>query len=198
LLWRNLLYDQIKIRFKTESARRTTLDYLAVGTARKSGSSFGLIPYSSVGYKIQNLSEDLNSNNSRYTGWGLNKAFLGVGYKIAPQFSIGADIVIILVLLNQQFRVLLRAFQLEQLSLIQHLCLVNFNIGAMYQTKKLKKLTAYSSLNYAVQSTLKSQNRNISTVIFNAGCTSVMMLAENSKTLRVMFPEINIFECRNR
>jgi long-subunit fatty acid transport protein len=35
-MW-NLIIRQIKIRFKTESARRTTLDYLAVGTARKVG-----------------------------------------------------------------------------------------------------------------------------------------------------------------
>jgi hypothetical protein len=185
---------KLKSDSKTESARRTTLDYLAVGLPLgKVGIGFGLIPYSSVGYKIQNLSEDLNSNNSRYTGTGgLNKAFLGVGYKIAPQFSIGADI-------NYNFGTI-ETNSLEFIAGIPigtaesnsaSLSGVNFNIGAMYQTKISAKLTAYSSLNYAVQSTLKSQNtRNISTVIFNAGFnTSVIdVLGEQQNTKELSFP----------
>jgi hypothetical protein len=57
----------------------------------------------------------------------------------------------------------------------------------MYQTKISAKLTAYSSLNYAVQSTLKSQNtRNISTGIY-VDLTPVIDVGENSKTL-LSFP----------
>ena len=53
---------------KTEAqeakARRTTLDYLAVGIpVGKGGIGFGLIPYSSVGYKIGKITHDINSNN---------------------------------------------------------------------------------------------------------------------------------------
>jgi hypothetical protein len=53
------------------------LDYLAVGLPfGKVGVGFGLIPYSSVGYKIESM-EDANTNNRRYNGsGGLNKAFL--------------------------------------------------------------------------------------------------------------------------
>jgi hypothetical protein len=36
---------------------------------------FGLIPYSSVGYKIESISADVNTNNRRYNGSG-DKAFL--------------------------------------------------------------------------------------------------------------------------
>jgi hypothetical protein len=48
------------------------LDCLSV----KVGVGFGLIPYSSVGYKIESNTEDANTNNRRYNGSGLNKAFL--------------------------------------------------------------------------------------------------------------------------
>jgi hypothetical protein len=61
----------------------------------------------------------------------------------------------------------------------------------MYQTKINAKLTAYSSINYAIQSTLKSQNtRNISTVLFNSGFnTSVVdVLGEQTNTKDLSFP----------
>ena len=48
------------------SARRTTLDYMAVGLPfGKFGVGFGLIPYSSVGYKIESLSEVDGAFNKR-------------------------------------------------------------------------------------------------------------------------------------
>jgi hypothetical protein len=44
----------LKSDTKSEKATRTTLDYLAVGLPfGKIGVGFGLIPYSSVGYKYQ-------------------------------------------------------------------------------------------------------------------------------------------------
>jgi hypothetical protein len=81
----------VKSDAKSEKARRTMLDYLAVGLPfGKVGVGFGLIPYSSV--EVSNL-EDANTNNRRYNGsGGLNKAFLGVGYKINSNFSIGCSI----------------------------------------------------------------------------------------------------------
>jgi hypothetical protein len=36
----------------------------------KIGVGFGLIPYSSVGYKIESISADVNTNNRRYNGSG--------------------------------------------------------------------------------------------------------------------------------
>jgi hypothetical protein len=185
---------KLKSDSKTESARRTTLDYLAVGLPLgKVGVGFGLIPYSSVGYKIQNLSTDIDGDNSRYTGkGGLNKAFLGVGYKMAPKFSIGADI-------NYNFGTI-ETTSLEFVSGVPigtaesnsaSFSGFNFNIGAMYETKINAKLTAYGSLNYAIQSTLKSQNtRNISTVVFNSGFnTSVVDVLDEQQTSKdLSFP----------
>lgn len=89
-------------RFKTnddkEKARRTTLDYLAVGIPMgKFGAGFGLMPYTAVGYKINNIIAPTTNTGFpdqiyRYSGTGgLNKAFLGLGYEFAKGFTIGAE-----------------------------------------------------------------------------------------------------------
>lgn len=89
-------------RFKTnddkEKARRTTLDYLAVGIPMgKFGAGFGLMPYTAVGYKINSIIEPSETSGlpnqvRRYRGTGgLNKAFLGLGYEFAKGFTVGAE-----------------------------------------------------------------------------------------------------------
>jgi long-subunit fatty acid transport protein len=86
-------------RFKTnsdnEKARRTTLDYLAIGIPMgKFGGGFGLMPYTAVGYKMRTVvnNGDLPATVRRFSGTGgLNKAFLGLGYEISKGFTIGAE-----------------------------------------------------------------------------------------------------------
>ena len=161
-----------KTNTESANARRTTLDYLAVGLPLgKFGLGFGLIPYSSVGYRIQKLSSDVGETNKRLSGTGgLNKVFLGIGYKITPNFSIGADA-------NYNFG----KIETNSLEIITNVPLgtrelnsaelsgVNFNIGTMYQAKLSKKLSLYSSLNYTIEGSLTSKNtRNISTVVYNS------------------------------
>jgi long-subunit fatty acid transport protein len=162
----------LKSSTESASARRTTLDYLAVGLPLgKFGLGFGLIPYSSVGYKIEKLTSDVGGINKRLSGTGgLNKVFLGIGYKITPNFSIGADA-------NYNFG----KIETNSLEIINGVPLgtrelnsaelsgVNFNIGTMYQAKLSKKLSLYSSLNYTIEGALTSKNtRNISTVVYNS------------------------------
>ena len=167
-------YGTTTLKNNTESAKatRTTLDYLAVGLPLgKFGLGFGLVPYSSVGYKIESISESATENNKRFNGTGgLNKAFLGVGYKITPNFSVGADV-------NYNFGKI-ETNNLEFITGVPigtrelnsvDLSGVNFNLGMMYQTKIYKKISLFSSLTYSLESTLTSKNtRNISTVIFNS------------------------------
>ena len=70
----------------------TTFDYFAVSLPLgKFGVGFGLIPYTSVGYKLEAYNEN-GARSNRYSGeGGLNKAFLGLGYKINDKLSIGVD-----------------------------------------------------------------------------------------------------------
>ena len=185
--------NQLKTDVKSENARRTTLDYLAVGLPLgKLGVGFGLIPYSSVGYKIGSTSSEIGSVNRRFNGsGGLNKVFLGLGYKVAPNFSIGADVhynfgKIETNSLEYVTGVVMGTRELNRTDLSGF----NFNVGTMYQTKINKKLTFFSSLNYTLESTLKSQNvRNISTVIFNAAfdtqVVDVLGELKNPKDLRL-------------
>jgi hypothetical protein len=135
----------------------------------KFGVGFGLIPFSSVGYKIR-PTESLTENNQSYNGkGGLNKAFLGVGYKITPQLSVGAD-----------FQYNFGKIETNNFEYISGISIgtrelnnadlsgVNFNLGMMYQRKIDKKLSLFSSLTYAVESTLTSKNnRNIATAVYN-------------------------------
>lgn len=75
---------------QNESASTTSLDYIAVGVPMgKFGASFGLIPYTAVGYQLENTDA---ASTTQYTGsGGLNKAFLNLAYKINDNFSVGID-----------------------------------------------------------------------------------------------------------
>tara|TARA_R110002050_G_scaffold24064_2_gene64122 strand:- start:44416 stop:45723 length:1308 start_codon:yes stop_codon:yes gene_type:complete len=76
----------------TAKASSTTFDYLALSVPMgKFGFGFGLMPFTSVGYKLESLDEFDNISN-RFTGeGGLNKAFLGLGYQITDRLAIGVD-----------------------------------------------------------------------------------------------------------
>lgn len=163
---------KLKTDSQNASTQRTTLDYLAVGLPLGNfGAGFGLIPYSSVGYKIQSVSSDPAINSKRFNGTGgINKVFLGLGYKILPNFSIGAD--------AQYNFGKIENSNLEFIPLVSigsremntaYLSGINFNIGMMYQSKINKKLTFFSSMDISPESNLRSNNtRNISTVNFNS------------------------------
>lgn len=164
-------YNTTKLKTDIESAntRRSTLDYLAIGLPiGKFGVGFGLIPYSSVGYKIKS---DGTQSDKKFDGsGGLNKVFLGLGYKIAPNFSIGVDA-------HYNFGKI-ETNSLEFISDIPigtrekntaDLSGLNFNFGTMYQAKINKKLSIFSSVNYTLESTLVSKNiRNITTVQYDS------------------------------
>jgi hypothetical protein len=185
---------ELKSGSKAESAKRTTLDYLAVGLPLgKWGVGFGLIPYSSVGYKIESLSENLDANNRRYSGTGgLNKAFLGVGYKVTPKLSVGADLQYNFGRIETSSLEFITGIPVGTREMNTSLLSgVNFNVGAMYQTNINKKLTLYSGLNYTIENTLKSQNtRNISTVIYNSAFNLAVLdiVAEQKDNVDLLFP----------
>mgnify|MGYP000278815607 CR=1 FL=1 len=152
---------------KSGSARRTTLDYLAVGLPLgKLGMGFGLIPYSSVGYKIKTVNLDGISTILDGSG-GMNKVFLGLGYKLGANLSLGADA-------QYNFgKIKTSSFIIDSdiangTSEVNSSVLsgINFNLGLMYQSKITKKMSLYSSLSYTAESTLVSKStREISNSI---------------------------------
>ncbi len=160
----NFNLNNLKEGSNTDQAKRTTFDYMAVGLPMgKWGVGFGLFPYSSVGYKIEDISQADGVNNKRYNGTGgLNKVFFGVAYKLHPSLSIGADV-------NYNFGNI-KTNTLEFATAVPFgtrelnsadLSGANFNLGAMYQTKISSKLNFFSSLSYTLESKLSSHNSRL-------------------------------------
>jgi len=166
--------------FKTNEAKdqgqRTTLDYLAIAfPAGKFGVGIGLIPYSSVGYKVRSGSSSATDPYHAYSGeGGMNKVFLGAGYQVTSKLSIGVDgsynfgNVETKNIWSQDIQYSTRELNTSDLSGF------NVNIGAIYATK-IKKYDFYASATYTPESNLKSDNaRQLATVIDYGGNEGVV------------------------
>lgn len=159
--------SNLKTREATAKAQRTTIDYLAVAfPAGKLGVGFGLMPYTSVGYKINSFSDVEGVPDRSYSGkGGMNKVFLGAGYQITSKLSLGADFsynfgsIETKSLLSQDVQYGTREMNVSDLSG------VSFNTGLVFTTK-IKKLDFVSSVTYSPQANLKSENeRKIATLV---------------------------------
>lgn len=152
--------------------QRTTFDYLALGIPLgKFGAAFGLLPYSSVGYRIENISTDGSQNGKRFNGWGgINRVFLGAAYRILPNLSFGANAYYNFGKIQTNSLEFVPDIYVGSRELnVSDLSGVNFNIGMMYNAKISKKFSLYSSIYYSPKGTLTSNNtRTIGTVIYNS------------------------------
>jgi hypothetical protein len=164
-----------KTEIQEGKARRTALDYLAIAVpVGKLGIGFGLIPYSSVGYKIEQQPTDAEPIYSNYTGiGGINKVFVGFGYKITKEFNIGADIQYnfgTIETTNSRYNSGLEFIQYgTRENNASDVRGVNFDLGLSYQTKLNAKYSFFSSLTYTPEATLTFENsRSIELVQFLA------------------------------
>ena len=84
------------INFKTDNttgkSTRTSFDYLGLSVPMgKFGMGFGLMPHSSVGYKLESLDVD-NLIKYKYSGkGGLNKVLLGFAYQFSESLAAGVN-----------------------------------------------------------------------------------------------------------
>ncbi len=166
-------YTKQKSGAESATAQKTTLDYLALGIplSKKFGGAFGLIPYSSVGYRIANENPDPTQISKRFNGWGgLNRVFMGFGYKILPNLNIGANAYYNFGKVQSNSLEYIEEYAIGSRELnVTNLSGVNFNIGMMYKAKINTKLSLFSSLYYTPASTLKAENtRSIATVNYNS------------------------------
>ncbi|WP_396169683.1 hypothetical protein [Flavobacterium sp.] len=167
--------NNLKTNSQNEKAQRTALDYLAIGVPlNKMGIGFGLIPYSSVGYNIKSSSTDVNSirTDSYDNGnGGVNKVFLGFGYQLTKDLSIGADVQYNFGEINTQnitIRNNANGVPIQYASKEVNTSIangVNFNMGLSYKTKINNKLNFFSSATYSPEAKLNLGNtRTVSLV----------------------------------
>ncbi len=154
----------------------TTFDYLALSLplGDKLGFGFGLLPYTAVGYKIEDFEGEDIINRYRGEG-GVNRAFLGVGYRITDKLSFGVDF-------NYNFGNIQNSaieFIYDQnddgdLALVQFqsrennrsdLSGLNVNLGLTYKTMITDKYELQAGMTYSPQSSITSKNeRSFSTI----------------------------------
>jgi long-subunit fatty acid transport protein len=164
----NYNYDKLKTTNNAENSKRFSIDYLAMSFPYgKFGLSLGIMPYSSVGYKVQNSRDNVTT---RYFGTGgLNKVFLGGAYQITPKLSAGIEFGFNFGKIenNASLFLLGNEFGTKETNNTT-LRGVAFNTGLMYQTK-FKKLDVYSSLTFSPSTKLNTVIRRlIGTVTLDA------------------------------
>ena len=157
---------------KSDKSQRVGLDYLSIALPlKKMGVGFGLIPYTSVGYKINKLAAD-NSQATNFAGkGGINKVYLGFGYQITPELSAGLD---------TQFN--FGNIETSRLSVYQNVQYgsnennlsnitgFNFNLGLSYNKKLKNNLNFFSGLTYIPEAKLNLKNElKSSSVLFGQG-----------------------------
>jgi hypothetical protein len=167
-------YTDISNSTESESAQRTTLDYLAVGfpLGNKFGATFGLMPFSSVGYKIVNQEEatDFTLFNN-YTGkGGINRVFTGLAYNITKSLSIGVDLQYNFGTIETQATVFRSDLLLGTREL--NTGFINgfsANLGLAYKRKVTNNLDIFVSLMHSPEARLTTNNdRNIAVISFSA------------------------------
>ncbi|WP_370477049.1 hypothetical protein [Tamlana flava] len=167
--------QDLKSNSGTEKASSTTFDYLALSVpVGKFGFGFGLLPYTSVGYKLESLNNDGNLQNRFKGEGGVNKVFFGLGYQIAKGLTAGVDVhynfgnIQNSTLIVQYDNGVPTQYQSSERNR-SDLSGVNFNFGLSYKRMLNSKLELVSGMTFTPESNLISQNeRSISTVTLSA------------------------------
>lgn len=182
----NISVNKLSSDSQNEKAKRTTLDYLAVGLPlKKLGIGFGLIPYSSVGYNVSNSSTDgsgFRTDNYYRGDGGLNKVFLGFGYQVTKKLSIGVDAQYNFGKINTKSISMQYTSDGNQIQYgtreinISEARGVNFNMGLSFHSKLHKNTSIFSSMTYSPQANLNLSNgRNLALIQAFSGTTEVVV-----------------------
>ena len=148
-----------------ESSRTTSLDYLAIGIPTgKLNFGLGLIPYTSVGYRILDVNEEAYN---KFTGrGGMNKVFLTAGYAVTKDLSIGVDVNYNFGNIQNNFTSVQNGVQFGSRQINRtDLRGFNLNFGVDYQRDLNDKLKLYTVATFAPQMDITAEKmRNIATI----------------------------------
>jgi len=151
-------------------------EYLAMSVpVGKFGFGFGLVPYTSVGYKLDDINDD-DVLVYRFNGeGGVNRVFAGLGYQISDKLSFGVDF-------NYNFgNIQNTAYEIKYTpegDVVQYqtrefnrsdLSGLNLNFGLAYKTIISDKLELSATATYSPESVLAAENeRRFQTVSLDA------------------------------
>lgn len=149
----------------TDNSGATSFDYLAMSfPVGKFGVGIGLVPYSSVGYKMQSIDGNGNVLNKFEGQGGLNKVYFALGYLIKKGLSVGIDAnynfgnvqnsAINYLFDDEGAPVLIQSRENNR----SNLSGLNINLGLSYKTMLNNKLEMVTGVTYTPQSSLKSNN----------------------------------------
>lgn len=160
---------------ESEKTKRSTLDYLAIGfpVGKKAGVSLGLMPFTNVGYSIQNSGtfEELSQSMQHIGNGGLNKVFLGTGIKLFKGFKLGVDAQYYFGKIENKTLLATQGVQYISRSVNEtNNSGLAFNIGAMYEFK-VNDFDIHSSVSFTPQANLNvSTDRKVGTILMgNSG-----------------------------
>ncbi|KOS07699.1 hypothetical protein AM493_17855 [Flavobacterium akiainvivens] len=171
--------------FKTnegsDRSGRTTVDYIAVAIpVKRFGFAFGIMPYSAVGYRINNTTQPdpadgyVRYNEFEGTG-GLNRVFGGASFNVTENFSIGGE-----------FQYFFGDIETRSLTTLPGGALqystretnaseydgYSYTLGAMYHKRINNKWELYVSGAYTPETKLNSTiNRSLATVSISSNGT---------------------------
>ena len=172
----NSSFSKFNTNEVTEKAQRTNIDYLAIGFPYgKFGFTFGIMPYSAVGFKIENtaIQTDNTERNIRNLGNGnLNKIYFGAAYNITKKLSFGFDLGYNFGDITTEYvESIYSPIVLQLRSREKNNSKINgisLNTGFLYKTKINSKLDLNAGITYHPEATLNSENeRKIATIIYN-------------------------------
>jgi hypothetical protein len=153
-----------------EGANRSSLNYVGVGIPlRKSAFVLGVMPYTVVGYKIQNqfIDDDDYERVVRFTGsGGVNRAFLGYGYAITPSLSLGVEAAYNFGNISTNSIEFIPDVQYGTSELNEsRVDGFTFNTGLAYNKKLNEKYTIFGNASYTPQSSLTFYNTTTISII---------------------------------
>ena len=174
-----LAASHTQVNLKSDSGKdnlkNSSLDYFALSIPiGKLGVGIGLIPYTSVGFKLETLNDD-GSLNERFDGdGGLNRTYLSLGYPITKDLKVGIDASFFFGnIKNSTIKFLYNSDgELIQYQTRENnrsdLSGLSVNIGLMYKTKITKNIDLHSGLTFQPETQLTSNNeRDFSTIVIN-------------------------------
>ncbi|RCW90325.1 outer membrane protein transport protein [Winogradskyella arenosi] len=162
----------LKSNTAEDDANTAIFDYIAISMPiGKFGFGFGLMPFTSVGYKLDDYNNDEVFVNRFEGEGGVNKVFAGLGYQVNEKLSVGVDFSYNFG--NIQNTGLEVAYEPDG-SVVQYqtsefnrsdLSGLNLNFGVAYKTYITEELEWSATATYAPESQLTSRNvRSFSTV----------------------------------